>query len=118
MCSPLFRQPAAVRLIPTQTFLGYRRSATTGTLANMSHTNRVPNLRRPFAICFGCDAVAALTAASEDGWALVFRHHRMFGYLCPSCQHPVQQVETETGEATATIVRQQSRSDSPSHAAG
>jgi hypothetical protein len=60
----------------------------TVTLATMSHSNRVPNLRRPFVICFGCDTVEALTRASETGWALVFRSHRMFGYHCPSCQDP------------------------------
>jgi hypothetical protein len=84
----------------------------------MSHSNRVPNLRRPFAICFRCDTVEALTKASEDGWALVFRHHRMFGYICPACQNPQQQVEAEVDEASATIVRQQSRSDSPSNLPG
>jgi len=82
----------------------------------MSHPNRVPNLRRPFAICFGCDTVEALTKASEDGWALVFRHHRMFGYLCPTCRDSREPVAA-TDETAATIVRQQNRSEN-SHLPG
>jgi hypothetical protein len=82
----------------------------------MSHSNRVPDLRRPFAICYGCDTVAALTTISADGWALVFRHHRMFGYLCPTCRDP--QPAAEVDEAAARIVRQQSRSQHPSHLPG
>jgi hypothetical protein len=84
----------------------------------MSHSNRVPSLRRPFAICFGCDTVEALTTVSEDGWVLVFRHHRMFGYLCPSCRHPAPQVEANTDAASVTIVRQQDRSSSPTRFGG
>jgi hypothetical protein len=95
-------------------FPGYRAAAATATLANMSHPNRVPNLRRPFAICFGCDAVEALTIASRD-WTLIYRQHRMFGYRCPSCQARAEQAAAD--RVTTPTVPPQSRAGRPSRIA-
>jgi len=73
----------------------------------MSNSNRVPNLRRPFAICYHCDIVEGLTKACEDGWTLLFRDHRMWGYLCPSCTHPAQPHEAEPNTGGAEFIPQQ-----------
>jgi hypothetical protein len=80
----------------------------------MSNSNRVPNGRAPFAICYHCDTAEVLTKASEDGWTLLFRHHRMCGYLCPTCQVAAEQAADGAMEAAPAVIRQHSRQSSRS----